>query len=322
MDFLNRHKGLKVIGGALVAMAVLPHVISVPLATEIIIYVLFAMGFNILLGHTGLISFGHAAYFGLGSYFAGFALRYFDASVWMSLLWAAAIGGLVAAAIGALAIRKKGVYFAMISLAFGQMFYFMALSPLKKWTGGEDGLKFIPKLKMNYPFYLDLSDHISIYYFVFFVVALSLIAMWRILDSPFGRQLRAIRENEDRIQACGYNVTMAKFYSLVFSGIFSALAGGLMTVNLGYVPVTSLYWTMSGTVVMMTILGGMHSFIGPAVGAAVFLFLQDSVMKIIDRWEIFVGVMFMVLILLFREGIVGTLQQRFGARTSQEAAEG
>ena len=240
-----------VIGPTLVVMALLPLVMSVPLATEMIIYVLFALGFNILLGQTGLISFGHAAYFGLGSYFAGFALRYFNTTVWEGLLWAVVAGGLVAAAIGALSIRKKGVYFAMISLAFGQMFYFLALSPLKKWTGGEDGLKFIPRLKLQYPFALDLSDQTHIYYFVFFITALAIIAIWRILDSPFGRQLTAIRENEERIQACGFNVTLAKFYSLFFSGVFSALAGGLMTVNLGYVPVTSLYWTMSGTVVMM-----------------------------------------------------------------------
>lgn len=321
MEQLSKYKGLMVIGPTLIVMALLPLVMSVPLATEMIIYVLFALGFNILLGHTGLISFGHAAYFGLGSYFAGFALRYFHSTVWEGLLWAVVSGGLVAAAIGAMSIRKKGVYFAMISLAFGQMFYFLALSPLKKWTGGEDGLKFIPRLKLRYPFALDLSDQTHIYYFVFFIVALAIIAIWRILDSPFGRQLRAIRENEERIQACGFNVTMAKFYSLFFSGIFSALAGGLMTVHLGYVPVTSLYWTLSGTVVMMTILGGMHSFIGPAAGAAVFLFLQDSVMKLTDRWEIFVGTMFIALILVFPEGIIGSIKQKWAARVSKGSGE-
>ena len=177
----------------LLVFLVLPLVLSVPLATEILIYALFALGFNILLGHTGLISFGHAAYFGMGSYFAGIALRYFHTSVWTSLVFSIVAGGVAAALIGVLAIRKKGVYFAMISLAFGQMFYFLALSPLKKWTGGEDGLKFIPVLSLKVPFHVDLASPYPLYYFVFFIFALAVTAIWRILDSPFGRLLQSIR---------------------------------------------------------------------------------------------------------------------------------
>lgn len=313
----NKNQGIVLVGATLLALFILPFIISVPVANEIIIYVLFAMGFNILLGHTGIISFGHAAYFGLGAYFAGIALRYFETSVWTALLVALITGGIVAAFIGLLAIKKKGVYFAMISLAFGQMFFFLALSPLKKWTGGEDGLKFIPILKLDFPFHVDLASPIPLYFFTYFIVALSIIAMWRLLDSPFGRLLRAIRENEDRIQACGYDTVMATFVSLVFSGIFSGLAGGLLTVYLGYVPVTTLYWMTSGTVVMMTILGGMHSFIGPAVGAALFLFLQDTVSRFTPRWEVWVGCVFMILILLFREGIVGTIKEKIALKAKR-----
>ena len=301
----------------LLVFLVLPLVLSVPLATEILIYALFALGFNILLGHTGLISFGHAAYFGLGSYFAGIALRYFHTSVWTSLVFSIVAGGVAAALIGALAIRKKGVYFAMISLAFGQMFYFLALSPLKKWTGGEDGLKFIPILSLKVPFHVDLASPYPLYYFVFFIFALAVAAIWRILDSPFGRLLQSIRENEERTQACGFDVTRAKFVSLVFSGVFSGLAGGLLTVYLGYVPLTTLFWMTSGMVVMMTILGGMHSFIGPVVGAFIFLFLQDRISYVTARWEVYVGAMFMALVLLFPEGIVGTIRERYVARTKR-----
>jgi branched-chain amino acid transport system permease protein len=309
----KKNEGLIVLGTTLLVLFILPFVISVPVANEIIIYMLFALGFNILLGHTGLISFGHAAYFGVGAYFAGIALRYLGTSVWTSLAVSFLAGGLAAALIGAMAIKKKGVYFAMISLAFGQMFYFLALSPLKKWTGGEDGLKFIPVLKLDFPFHVDLASPLPLYFFTYFIVALAFIAIWRFLDSPLGRVLRAIRENEDRIQACGYDTTMAKLASLIFSGAFSGLAGGLLTVYLGYVPVTTLYWMTSGTVVMMTILGGMHSFIGPAVGAWVYLFLQDTVSRFTPRWEVWVGTMFMALILLFPGGIVGTLKERLAA---------
>jgi len=307
---MGKNNSIKTVWIALLIFLFLPFILSAPLATEMLIYSLFALGFNILLGQTGVISFGHAAYFGLGAYFAGIALRYFGSSVWTSLLASIVVGGVAAVLIGALSIKKKGVYFAMISLAFAQMFYFLALSALKKWTGGEDGLKFIPILKLDFPFHVDLASPYPLYFFVYFIVALSIFAIWRILESPFGRLLQAIRENEERTEACGFDTTMAKFISLVFSGIFSGLAGGLLTVYLGYVPVTTLFWMTSGTVVMMTILGGMHSFIGPVVGASLFLLLQDEISYLTDRWEMYVGAMFMALVLLFPEGIVGTIKDK------------
>jgi ABC-type branched-subunit amino acid transport system ATPase component/ABC-type branched-subunit amino acid transport system permease subunit len=298
----------------LLIFLVLPHVISTPLATEIMIFGLFALGFNLLLGSTGIVSFGHAAYFGLGCYGCGMAIRYFSLSVWSGLLVSMVLGALLAAVIGALAIKKRGVYFAMISMAVAQMFYFMALSPLKKWTGGEDGLKFIPPLSLKIPFFVDLQSPFPLYYFVYFIVGVSILVIWRILNSPFGRLLQAIRENETRTIASGYNVTMAKFFSLVFSGLFSALAGGLFCVYLGYGPLSALYWLTSGTILLMTILGGMHTFIGPIVGVAVFLYAQNKFSWILERWELVVGILFMALILIFPEGIVGTIKSRYLAR--------
>jgi branched-chain amino acid transport system permease protein len=318
---MNRGMRAKVVWVLLLAFLPLPFLISAPLATEILIYALFAMGFNLLLGHTGILSFGHAAYFGFGAYWAGIALRYFQTSVWTSLFFAMLAPAVVAALIGAMAIRKRGVYFAMISLAFAQMFYFLALSPLKRWTGGEDGLKFIPVLKLDFPFHVDLSSGIPLYYFTYVIVGGGIFVIWRILQSPFGRVLQAIRENEDRIQACGYNVNMARFVSLVFSAVFSGLAGGLLTVYLGYGALTTLYWLTSGMVLMMTLLGGMHSFIGPAVGAGVFLLLQDSISRVTDRWEVYVGTMFVLLVLLFPEGIVGSIKEKWIAKR-QTPAEG
>jgi len=192
------------------------NIISTALATEIMISGLFALGFNLLLGYTGILSFGHAAYFGIGCYGCGIAIRDFGLSVWGGLFVSILLGVILAAIVGAIAIKKRGVYFAMISMAIAQMFYFLALSPMKRYTGGEDGLKFIPKLSLSFPFAVDLQSPIPLYYFVYFIVGISILAIWRILNSPFGRLLQAIRENEERTIASGYNVTMAKFITLVF----------------------------------------------------------------------------------------------------------
>jgi branched-chain amino acid transport system permease protein len=319
----NKRSGNEIVWITLLFFLVIPHIISIPLATEIMIYGLFALGFNLLLGYTGILSFGHAAYFGIGCYGCGIAVRDFGFSIWEGLLVSIILGILLAFIIGAISIKKRGVYFAMISMAVAQMLYFLALSPLKKWTGGEDGLKFIPKLSLQFPFHVDLQSPFPLYYFVYFVVGLSILAIWRILNSPFGRLLQAIRENEERTIASGYNVTMAKFVSLVFSGLFSALAGGLFFVYLGYGPLTTLFWLTSGTILLMTILGGMHTFIGPVVGVAVFLFAQNKFSWIMDRWQLVVGVLFIALILIFPEGIVGTIKSKYQARktTGQEIEE-
>jgi len=319
----NPRTGSRIIWVTLLVFLVAPHIISTPLMTEIMIFGLFALGFNLLLGHTGILSFGHAAYFGLGCYGCGMAIRYFEVSVWTGLLVSLIAGAALASIIGALAIKKRGVYFAMISMAVAQMFYFLALSPLKKWTGGEDGLKFIPPLSLKFPFAVDLQSPFPLYYFVYFIVGLSILIIWRILNSPFGRLLQAIRENETRTIASGYNVTMAKFLSLVFSGLFSALAGGLFFVYLGYGPLQTLFWLTSGTILLMTILGGMHTFIGPVVGGAAFLYLQNKFSWVMEQWELVVGILFMALILIFPEGIVGTIKSKYMARRTvvQEVEE-
>jgi branched-chain amino acid transport system permease protein len=310
----NTRSSNRIVWITLLVFLVIPHIISTPLATEIMIYGLFAMGFNLLLGYTGILSFGHAAYFGVGCYGCGIAVRDFGLSVWGGLLISIILGILLASIIGAISIKKRGVYFAMISMAVAQMFYFLALSPLKRWTGGEDGLKFIPKLSLTFPFHVDLQSPFPLYYFVYFVVGVSIMVIWRILNSPFGRLLQAIRENEERTIASGYNVTMAKFVSLVFSGLFSALAGGLFFVYLGYGPLQTLFWLTSGTILLMTILGGMHTFIGPVVGVGVFLYAQNKLSWTMERWELVVGILFMALILIFPDGIVGTIKSKYLAR--------
>ena len=302
------------VGGLLLALLLLPWLVSKPLATEIVIFGLFAMGFNLLLGYTGVLSFGHAMYFGTGAYAAGMSLRYCSLGVGSSLAVAVLIGTLLAGLVGVASLKKRGVYFAMISMAFAQMVYFMALTPLARWTGGEDGLKFIPKLYLEFPWKVDLTNNLYLYYFVLLVAGLSLLAIYRIIDSPFGHALRAVRENEDRISACGYDTLRLKILSLIFSGGFSALAGGLYTVYLGYVPVSVLFWLLSGSILMMTLLGGTKVFVGPIVGVAVFLFLQNTISLYTDRWQFFVGVLFMLIVMAFPDGIMGTLQKRLASR--------
>ena len=291
-----------------VVLAVLPFVISVPLATEILIWGIFGLGMNLLLGYTGVLSFGHAAYFGVGAYGAGLALRYLNAGLWTSLAMGIVASMLLACFIGALAIRRRGVYFAMISLAFGQMLYFMALSPLKEITRGEDGLTRIPTVSL---FSIPLDKPKYLYYFVFVVTVIMLYLTWRILQSPFGKLLQAFRENEDRAKACGYNTTLVKYFSLILSALYGGLAGSLNTLYLGYVPLTTLFWLTSGTIIMMTVLGGKGTFLGPLVGAAVFLFLQNTISLFTPRWELFVGAIFVIIILLFPGGIMGTIRERY-----------
>ncbi|MBI4963147.1 MAG: branched-chain amino acid ABC transporter permease [Desulfomonile tiedjei] len=295
---------------ALVILAFLPWVTSTPLATEILIWTIFGLGFNLLLGYTGVLSFGHAAYFGLGAYSAGLAFRYWHASIWTGIALGILAPMLLACFIGAIAIRKRGVYFAMISLAFGQMLYFLALSPLKDITRGEDGLTHIPVMEV---FSISLNKPAPMYYFILIVTAVMLFLTWRILQSPFGKLLQAFRENEERAKACGFNTTLVKFFSLVLSAFYAGLAGALYTIFLGYVPLSTLFWLTSGTIVMMTILGGRGTLLGPLVGAGVFLFLQNTISVLTPRWELFVGAIFVVIILLFPAGIVGTIQEKFSA---------
>ncbi|MEI7670670.1 MAG: branched-chain amino acid ABC transporter permease [Deltaproteobacteria bacterium] len=293
---------------ALVLVA-LPFVISVPLSSEILIWTIFGLGFNLLLGYTGVLSFGHAAYFGLGAYSTGLALKYWQVDILIALAIGVAASMLLACFIGALAIRRRGVYFAMISLAFGQMLYFIALSPLKEITRGEDGLTHIITSVNLFSIALDKPKYL--YYFILVIAVIMLYLTWRILQSPFGKMLQAFRENEERAKACGYNTTLVKFFSLVLSALYGGLAGSLNTLYLGYVPLTSLFWLTSGTIVMMTVLGGRGTFLGPLVGVAVFLFLQNTISLFTPRWDLFVGSIFVVIILIFPGGIVGTIREKY-----------
>ena len=287
------------------------------LASQVLIFGLFALGFNLLHGYTGLLSFGHAAYYGLGAYGTGIALAKLKiGSLWLGIVAGPLLAVLGGAAIGYFCLRRRGIYFAMLTLAFAQLLYFVAFH-LADVTGGDDGLRGIPQLPLNvFGWKFDLEGSLAFYYFTFVLVWLSVAGLKRILDSPFGTVLQAIRENGDRASACGYDVRRVKHLSFVFSALFAGLAGGLDALRLSVVPVESLYWVTSGQVVIMTLLGGAGTFFGPFVGAGTYLVLGDRLAVFTERWPLVIGLIFMTFVLFLPKGIWGTFVANLPGGTS------
>jgi branched-chain amino acid transport system permease protein len=281
------------------------------LASQVLIFGLLAMGFNLLYGYTGLLSFGHAAYYGLGAYGTGLLLAKAKiGSLWLGILAGPLLAMLGGAVIGFFCLRRRGIYFAMLTLAFAQMLYFIAFHAADL-TGGDDGLRGIPLHPLGLlGWSVSLRTPLAFYFFAYVLVVLAVAALKRILDSPFGAVLQAIRENSDRAVACGYDINRIKLLSFVFSALFAGLAGALDALRLTVVPVDSLYWTTSGQVVIMTLLGGAGTFFGPFVGAATFLILADRLSLFIEAWPLVIGVIFMAFVLFLPRGIWGTLTAR------------
>jgi len=276
------------------------------LGTRVVVLGLAAMGLNLLLGHTGVLSFGHAAYFGLGAYGAAMTLRYLAPSTGLALAVGLAAGTLAAAAIGPLIVKLRGVYFAMVTIAFGQVFYFVAF----RWnrvTGGDDGLTGWHREPLHAgPLTVDIlhGDH-AFYYFVLAVFAVAVAIMGGVLRSPFGRTLAAIRENERRARFLGIPVEQHLWLSFVVSCAFASLAGALFALLDNFTDPRALRWDQSGNFVIMAVLGGMRTFWGPLLGAGVFVVLQDLVSTRTQNWMSFVGVVFVLVVLFFPRGILG-----------------
>lgn len=280
------------------------------LATQIIIFGLLALGYNILYGYTGLLSFGHAAFFGLGAYASGIILVRTNCSIWASIGAGLAVSAIGAFLIGFLCLRRRGIYFALLTLAFAQMLYYIAYTWVSL-TGGEPGLRNIPRPFLELPgvFSINIYTPTRFYFFVLAFVMAALILLKRILESPFGKVLQGIRENEKRARACGYNTNRIKWLSFILSGTFSGLAGALHTLYLNFVGIEQLYWATSGMIVMMTLLGGPGTFFGPFVGAGVFLYLEDIISGFTKYWMIFLGPIFVLCVLFFPQGIWGTVKK-------------
>jgi ABC-type branched-subunit amino acid transport system ATPase component/ABC-type branched-subunit amino acid transport system permease subunit len=284
------------------------------LLTEVLVFGLFALAYDVLLGHGGVLSLGHSAFLGVAAYTTGLLLARLRAPVEVSLLAGALAGLATALVLGVFALRKRGVYLAMLTLALSQVFYYVVLmwTPV---TGGTDGLGNLPVLYLGQPLGLRLSKRpLTLYLTVAAVVFASMLVIRLILGSPLGRVMRAVKANERRAQACGYDTTRIKLVAFLISGFFSGLAGGLLTVVLEFVPIENIHWAMSGTVLIMTLFGGTGTLLGPFLGSAVFIWLRDFVSKKLEYWEVFVGAAFVLIVLFFPEGIVGTLRRLVGAR--------
>jgi len=281
------------------------------LASRVLVMGLAAMALNFLLGFTGTLSFGHAAYFGVGAYGAGMTLKYLAPSTGLGMIVGVAAGTLAAALIGALIVRLRGVYFAMVTIAFGQVFYFLAF----RWnavTGGDDGLTGWQRQPLEFGWMkLDIQSHDSaFYYFALACFAFAAAAMALLLHSPFGRTLLAIRENERRARFLGIAVEHHLWLAFVISCGFASLAGTLYALLNNFTDPRALRWDMSGNFVMMAVLGGMRSFWGPLVGAAVFVVLQDYVSSRTENWMSVVGLIFVLVVLFFPRGVLGMLRGR------------
>lgn len=296
------------VASALLFLLVFPFLMPYDaLSVNILIFGLYAVGFNLLFGYTGMLSFGHAAFLGVGSYLAGIAVVHAGWPWWAAILAGVASSALVGLVIGFLAIRTRGIYFSMVTLALGQIVYY-AFYKADYWTGGENGLRGVKVEFIELPgLSINFIDPLNKYYVIYAFVALALWFLSRVLSSPFGAVIEAIRENEKRAAACGYDVARAKLLVFVLSAGICGLAGTLRALHLSIVPIDSLHYLQSGQAVMMCLLGGMGTFFGPFVGAAVFLYLEDVITNLTRYWMGVVGLVFMVFVLFFPKGIWGTL---------------
>ena len=281
------------------------------LAARVLIFGLAAMGLNFLLGFTGVMSFGHAAYFGLGCYGAGLTLRYLVQSTPLAILIGIAVGTIGGALFGALIVRRKGVYFAMLTIAFGQICYYIAYS-WNDFTGGYDGLRGFQRQPITIgPWLIDIQNNgVVFYYFVLAVFAVCVALMGLLLRSPFGRTLIAIRENERRARFLGIPIERHIWLSFTISTFFTAVAGALYALLNNFADPSTLYYVISGDIVIMAVMGGMRSFWGPLIGAAVFVVLQDTISSMTVNWMSWIGVVFVVVVLFFPRGILGIIRRR------------
>jgi branched-chain amino acid transport system permease protein len=279
------------------------------LGSRVLVLALAAMSLNFLLGFTGVLSFGHAAWFGLGAYGAGLTLKYLALSTPLAVIAGMLLGGLCGAILGTLLVRRRGVYFAMVTIAFGQVFYYIAFQ-WSSLTGGDDGLRGFARQPLDFGlFKLDiLTDANNFYYFVLFCFAVVVGAMGFILRSPFGRTMIAIRENERRARFLGIPVERHIWIAFTLSCFFMGFAGALYALVNNFADPRGLHYSQSGDFVMMAVMGGMRSFWGPLLGAAVFVVLQDYLSSITVNWMSFVGLLFILVVLFFPRGLLGFFQ--------------
>ena len=287
-----------------VLFALMPMAIYPRFGSQLLCFAMFACAFNLLIGFGGLLSFGHAMFFGMGSYLAAHAAKVWGLPVELAILTGAATALVLGVLSGLLAIRRQGIYFAMITLALAQMVYFFCLQA--PFTGGEDGIQSVKRGKVLG--LIDLGNEVVMYYFVFAVFLASFALIHRIIHSPFGQVLKAIRENEPRAISLGYRTERFKLAAFVLSATLAGLAGATKAIVAQNASLTDVHWSMSGEVVLMTLLGGMGTVFGPVVGALVIISMQFYLAQLGSWVTITQGIIFVVCVLAFRRGIVGEIE--------------
>ena len=297
-----RHQWL-VFGLMFAFFAITPYFIYPVFLMKVMCFALFACAFNLLLGFGGLLSFGHAMFFGTAGYAAAHAAKVWGLTPELSVLFSTLCATLLAWVVGLLAIRRQGIYFAMITLALSQMVYFVYLQT--PFTGGEDGIQGVPQ---GHLFGLiDLSNSSAMYAFVLGVFVLGFGLVWRIVHSPFGQVLKAIRENEQRALSLGYDTDRFKLIAFVLSGLVAGMAGGTKALVFQLASLTDVHWSMSGEVVLMTLVGGLGTLFGPVVGAAVIVTMQNYLAQLGSWVTVVQGLIFVVCVMLFRKGVIGEI---------------
>ncbi len=289
----------------LAALIVLPFYVYPVFAMKVMCFALFAAAFNLLLGFGGLLSFGHAAYFGSASYVAAHAAKVWGLTPELAVLSGAAAAAVLGLAIGWLSIRRQGIYLTMVTLAFAQMVYFVALQA--EFTGGEDGIQSVPRGDLFGMF--SLAENINMYFFVLAVTFGGILLLYRIVNSPFGQVLKAIRENEPRAISLGYDVNRYKLIVFTLSATMAGVAGATKSQVFQLASLTDVHWSMSGEVVLMTLLGGMGTIFGPLVGAGIIVTMQNYLATFGAWVTVIQGVIFVLGVLMFREGIIGVLSR-------------
>jgi branched-chain amino acid transport system permease protein len=313
----------KLVRGAWIAvllfLAIAPFIGLYPIfMMKALAFAIFACAFNLLLGFTGLLSFGHAAFMGSAAYATGWLVRSAGLTPELGILAGVALAAALGLVVGLIAIRRQGIYFAMITLAMAQMVYFVCLQA--PFTGGEDGLQGVPRGKLFGLIPLSNPDgsNLTMYYFVLAVFVAVFLFIVRIVHSPYGQVLKAIRENEPRAVSLGYDVDRYKLLAFVLSTALAGLAGALKTLVLGFATLSDVHWSLSGEVVLMTLLGGMGTFAGPVVGAFTIVGLQDFLADRVGSWvTVIIGATFVVCVIAFRRGVVGELLHRWPGRKGE-----
>jgi branched-chain amino acid transport system permease protein len=279
------------------------------LATRALIYAIAASGLNLLLGYTGGLSFGHAAYFGLGAYGTGLCLIYIAPSMPLAIIAGTLLGGVAGILVGPMVMKRKGIYFSMITIAFGQMFYFIAV----RWnslTGGEDGLTGFSRVPVHIGGEAIKFGPDRFYYLVLALFAVVMVVIWQILRSPLGHSFVAVRENTTRLRFLGVAVDRQIWVAFAISTFIVALAGSLNALLTGFASPDSLGWQLSGSFVVICVLGGMRSYWGPFLGAIIFIVAQDYLSSITQNWMSFIGLIFVLAVLFFPQGLLGFIKGR------------